>query len=178
VATNATLNLPGNACYSDITLGNNATLNFGPGIVYLTGALKYGQAPNLNGTDVMIYLAGTQPLHVPCPSSGAIAGCISLLNMGTVNLSAPTSGPYTGILFFQDRLNHYDADFGNNNTFNINGAFYFPGADVSFRNSIGTSNSCALFLTYSLVLDNGNGTMANSCASFGGSPILTVTLAE
>jgi hypothetical protein len=171
-----TLNLPA-GCYTRIILGNNDTLNLAPGLYYLTGPFITGNNPAVNGTGVMFYFAGTAPTG-PC-TLAAPAGCIDIANRATFHLSAPTSGPYTGILFFQDRNNQLNASFsGNNPTYDLSGAMYFPGADVDFRNGLGFTNDCTLFVARSLDIDNGNGSFTNTCAAFGGSPILTVAITE
>ena len=69
-------------CYTSIAT-SVTTLN--PGIYYVTGTVN---ASNLTGTGVMIYLTGT--------------GQIKVGNNNQLHLSAPTSGPYTGIAIFQD----------------------------------------------------------------------------
>src|SRR5687767_13422453 len=71
-------------CYTSIA-DTVTTLN--PGIYYVTGAVDIG--PSLSGTGVMIYLTG--------------AGQLTSSNSNkAIHLTAPTSGPYTGIAIFQD----------------------------------------------------------------------------
>jgi hypothetical protein len=131
----------------------------------------------VNGTGVMFYFAGTAPTG-PCTVT-ATAGCIDMANSATFNLTAQTSGPYEGILMFQARENHLNASFsGNNPSYNLSGAMYFPGADVDFRNGLGATNDCTLFVARSVDIDNGNGSFSNTCAAYGGSPILTIAITE
>jgi Flp pilus assembly protein TadG len=173
------MNLPVNACYSRIDVPNSAsTLNFvGSGLVYVTGAITIGENTLVNGTGIMIYLAGTASTG-PC-TAAATAGCINVGNGAEFHLSAQTSGPYNGILFFQDPANQLNAEFdGNNPIYDLSGAMYFPNADVSFRNGMNATNDCMLFVARSLLINNGNGSFSNVCSSYGGSPIMTVSLAE
>jgi hypothetical protein len=171
------MTLAGNACYSIIDVPANTTVNIGPGLIYLTGPFITDNHPTVNGTGVMFYLAGTAATG-DCLSTST-AGCFNIANNATFNLSAQTSGPYTGILMFQAATDHLNAQFdGNNPYYNLSGAMYFPGADVSFRNGLGASNDCMLFVARSLHIDNGNGSFSNVCAAYGGSPILTVSMAE
>jgi Flp pilus assembly protein TadG len=175
------MTVPVNACYTriDATSPGTNTVNFvGAGLIYLTG--KFATRPNVtvNGAGIMIYLAGTAPTGT-CGPGATIAGCFNIGNSATFNLSAQTSGTYSGILFFQDPANHLNAQFdGNNPTYNLSGAMYFPGADVSFRNGLGATNDCMLFVARSLLIQNGNGSFSNVCSAYGGSPILTVSIAE
>ncbi len=167
--------------YSSIEIGNNATVNFTPGGLYwISGRMTFGNQATVNGSDVMFYLAGTASAGA-C-TAGATAGCILIPNTAYVTLTA-RSGiglPYEGVLFFQARTNALAADFNNAGVYNLSGANYFPAAAVSYGNS-GASNDCTMFVTYELSLGSGGGgTMdfTNTCALFGGSPILSVSLAE
>lgn len=160
-------------CYSSITLSNNSQVNLGPGVYYLTGPLSTGNSPRIclnagctfdYGNGVMIYLVGS--------------GQINVQNGALMRLNAQTSGPYNGILFYQDRSNSNPATFANGSaTYDLSGAMYFPSADVEFGNG-GGSNNCALFVARNLSLGNGQNNFSNTCSNYGGSPILTVSLAE
>jgi hypothetical protein len=168
--------LPG--CYSSIdatATGTNVTLS--PGLYYFTGPVLFGNYSNVSGSGVLLYFAGTAPTG-PC-TAAAIAGCISVSHNATWNLSAQTTGTWTGILMMQAPTDHLNASFdGNNPLYNLSGAMYFPGADVSFRNGLNTTNDCTLFVARSLNIDHGSGTFSNTCAAYGGSPILTVAISE
>ena len=97
-----------------------------------------------------------------------------------MNLSAQTSGPYKGILFYQQRGNTNAATFSKNNSTAIalSGALYFPDANVSIKNNNGNvTNDCTLIIAKSLSFDN-NSTLTNTCSAYGGSPFQTVSLAE
>ena len=139
------------------------TLN--PGIYYVTGVIDID---NLSGTGVMIYLTGAGQLT----SSG---------NNKALHLTAPTSGPYTGIAIFQDPANALNWDVKNQFTIDVSGAIYMPGVDVEFKNALTfTLTNCTLFLAKSLTIKNGNGALSNAgCgAAFGGAAFLTVSIAQ
>ena len=154
----ATLN-PG--CYTSIG-ASVTTLN--PGIYYVTGIIDIG---NLSGTGVMIYLTGS--------------GQLTASNNQEIHLSAPTSGPYTGIAIFQDPANSNNFDVKNGFTLDVNGAIYMPGVDVDFKNALTiTTGACNLFIAKSLTIKNGNGSISNTgCAgAFGGAAFLTASIAQ
>ena len=154
----ATLN-PG--CYTSIG-PTVTTLN--PGIYYVTGTI---QIENLTGTNVMIYLTG--------------AGHLTSNNNKQLHLTAPTSGPYTGIAIFQDPTNVSNFDAGNNFLLDVSGAIYMPGTDVDFPNALTfSSTTCTLFIAKSLKVRNGNGSISNSgcAAAFGGAAFLTASIAQ
>jgi hypothetical protein len=81
-------------------------------------------------------------------TSGHTAGPITITVSGAVTLSAPTSGTYQGLAFFQDRSITYSSanSISDAGTGNITGTFYFPTAACGyaldqFRNlpNVGTS---------------------------------------
>jgi Putative Flp pilus-assembly TadE/G-like len=165
-------------CYTTLT-ASNTTLTFaGGGIYYFTGPVLLGNNVTVNTNAGLMWFFAGSAATAPC-AAGAPAGCINVANSATFNLSAMTSGPYNGILMFQARANHLNAEFdGNNPIYNLSGAMYFPGADVSFRNGLNATNDCMLFVTRTLLVNNGNGLFDNTCAAYGGSPVLSIAVAE
>jgi Flp pilus assembly protein TadG len=160
-------------CYNSITIGNNSTLLLGPGVYYVKGAISTGNSPHIclnvgctfdydNG--VMIYLTGD--------------GRVDLPNGTTMRLNAMTSGPYNGILFWQDASDANPSEFRNGSaTYDLSGALYFPSADLTFGNGGGT-NDCSLIVANNLDLGNGQNLFSNTCEHYGGSPLMTISLAE
>jgi hypothetical protein len=121
---------PGNYC-GGISVGNGATnVVFSPGDFIITGGgLTFGGGATASGSGVMFYLTGTNSTY----ASVNVGNGISL------NLSAPTSGTYLGVLFFQDRTitSGAGATFAGGATMQLSGSLYFPTTSVSFSN--GTS---------------------------------------
>ncbi len=166
--------------YSKIDIANNKTVTFsGNGLYWITGPILIGNQAIITGNNLMFYLDGVAPPG-PCLATST-AGCINIPNGATVQLQAPTSGAYEGILMFQARTNALDATFNNAGSYDLSGAMYFPAATVSYGNA-GASNDCTLFVANNINLGSGGGgsmNFTNTCSAFpGGSPILTVTLAE
>lgn len=156
----ATLN-PG--CYTGIA-ETVTTLN--PGIYYVTGPVVVGD--NLSGTGVMIFLTGAGQMT----SAG---------NNKAIHLTAPTSGPYTGIAIFQDPADPLNFEVKNQFTIDVSGAIYMPGVDVEFKNALTfTMTNCTLFIAKSLTIKNGNGALSNNgCAGlYGGAAFLTASIAQ
>lgn len=60
---------------------------------------------------------------------------------GSVNLSGLTSGPYTGLLLWQDRNTSVDMLVEGNGLFTVNGAIYAPGALLNVNGNGGHSAS-------------------------------------
>ena len=96
------------------------------------GGLSLDAGGTINGTGVTFYNYG--------PGGSVTMLATSLLGNG-IHLSAPTSGTYAGILFFQDPQNTSMATILGTTSWNtnINGTYYFPTARVLFAAS-GASN--------------------------------------
>ena len=113
-------------CYTSLTLGGNGnkvTLN--PGIYVVTGYLTFSSGTILGGAGVMFYLPGTASLTI---ANGAI-----------FNMTAPTSGTYNGILFYQDRADTQAASIQGGGTSSLKGIFYFPAAALTLGNGSATT---------------------------------------
>ena len=116
---------PGVYC-GGIQIGLGETANFTPGTYILN---SMGGPGGLNivggtvtGTGVTFYNAG--PL-------GGIT--FTLAVAGSVSFTAPTSGTYEGVLFFQDPANTVPASFNASVAgMNLTGAYYFPNAPINF----------------------------------------------
>lgn len=118
-----TLN-PGTYC-GGINLGIFAQATFNPGIYVINGGgFTVSDQSTATGTGVMFYLTGSNSTY----RSATVAA------LSNAALSAPTSGPYTGLLFFQDRSisSGSDAFFGGAASVQLNGSLYFPTTNVSF----------------------------------------------
>jgi hypothetical protein len=92
--------------------------------------ITLNELTSITGTGVTFYNEGTQgSLMVVEPVSGG-----SLLSLSNVSLSAPTTGTYAGILFFQAHGSTPTAVFVANLIDNskLEGAIYLPDGDVSY----------------------------------------------
>lgn len=146
-------------CYSSLTLGVNAdTVTLNPGIYVITGAMTFASGTVLGGTGVTFYLTGS--------------GSLNIGNGATFNLSAPTSGTYDGILFYQDRADTATAAIQGGATSVLNGILYFPDAALSIGN--GTSSTFATpIIANSLTIVGGSTFTDNDYSSVNSSSPLT-----
>lgn len=113
-----------------ITIKNGAHVTFEPGTYVLgsstaAGGLAIDVGSTVNGTGVMFYNYGT---------SGGITFSFTSFSSGGVDLVAPTSGVYSGILFFQNSRNTSQATIIGSSSWNtvLEGTYYFPKAKVEF----------------------------------------------
>jgi hypothetical protein len=95
-----------------IQISGQTTLTMEPGIYYMDGGdFQFSGQGNLNASGVMIY---------------STAG-LSVTGLGSVTMSPPTSGIYTGITYFQSRTSSATALVNGNGGYNITGTFYLAG---------------------------------------------------
>jgi Bacterial Ig-like domain (group 3)/MBG domain (YGX type) len=143
--TNTTIN-PG--LYSQITVSGNAQLTLTPGVYVLAGGGftasgnavvtasnvtfiieggGFSQSGNatVKGAGVTIFNAGS---NYGTSGSGGTYGPITLSGNG--NLSAPTTGPYAGILIFQSRDNTQTLSFSGNTLLEMTGTIYAEAAPL------------------------------------------------
>jgi len=121
-----------------------------------------------SGSALTIIFSGTSGSYNHYPTDNT--------NAGTLDFMAPTSGTWKGIALYQDPTLTSGLDFsyaGNNPTWNITGAVYFPHASVSFSGAINKSQygaSCLLFVVGTLTISGQAAieqTTAASCLSAG-----------
>lgn len=109
-------------------------------------------------------------------SGGGNPGIMNIGGGATVNLTAPTTGTYSGIAVFQDRLTC--TGNGNNNNGcntqlqaggnqNITGAIYFPKNSLSYAGGSSTGGAQCTQLIADTITFTGNSTFNSNCSSAG-----------
>jgi Flp pilus assembly protein TadG len=139
----------------NIQAGGQATLvpdSNGNNIFYLEGGGLSMNSPSssLTGTGVMIYNGETNGATNAPSSVGPIN-----ISSGVVQLSAPTTGTYTGISIFQDRNATAQLTLTGGGGTNVTGAIYAAGAPAKIA---GGSNIVpgAAFITNTLTIQGGS----------------------
>lgn len=156
--TRTVSNPTGVACYRGMDL--KGTVNFDPGIYYIDGgSLSFGSQTVVAGAGVTFILTSS--------SADTNPSSIATVNMNggaTVNLTPPTSGTYSGILFYQDRraLDSGTNTINGNASSHMEGGFYFPSQAMSFSGDSGMDTSC-IQLVSKRVTFIGNNHIANNC---------------
>jgi Flp pilus assembly protein TadG len=96
------------------------------------------------------------------------------LNGGAkINLSAPTSGPYSGLLFFGSRTNSAAVNQVNGasgSTFD--GAIYFPSSELAYSGNSGVAGGCTQIIGRTVTF-TGNSEVRSDCLAKGARPIVT-----
>lgn len=90
-----------------------------------------------------------------------------------MNLSAPTSGPFSGILFFggRDQIGVAHTVAGTSDSI-LQGAVYLPAGDLKYRGNSSTGDGCTQIVGYTVDL-SGNSTFESHCEEVGGSDIVS-----
>jgi hypothetical protein len=159
--------IPGST-YKSISI-NNGTVNFPAGTYIVNGDMTISGNSTVTGTGVTFYITN--------------GGDLTINGNTNVQLSAPTSGSYEGILFYQDPNDTSSARInGTNNSF-FQGALYFPNALLDFGGTGSTFNSDAaytLIVSGALRISGGATISINSDFSglVDGNPIHSSVLVE
>jgi len=161
IKTSVSLN-SGYYCGLTTQPGANVTLN--PGVYSFDGTMGIGNSVTLNGTGVTLYFK---------------TGTIQITNGARVNLAAPTSGTYEGVLIFQDRLDTSSPNFDSGAQETLTGALYFPAAQVTLSNG-NWANTYSILVADTLTVMGGAKLDLNSDYSSlpEGSPIKQAVVVE
>jgi Putative Flp pilus-assembly TadE/G-like len=114
--------------YASLTIRPGSTVTFEPGLYYITGAggLRLdGGGGSVSGSGVMFYFTGS--------------ASIDAVGLDQVDLKPPTSGQYTGMLFYQDSSDTTSATLGGTSGSIFGGISYFPSAELTVFGT-GTNN--------------------------------------
>jgi hypothetical protein len=147
-------------CYSSMILKGNVTLQPGTYVID-AGSLQATSQSVISGSGVTLILtsrtADTNPSSI---------GTLTIDAGAKLNLTAPTSGPYSGILVYQDRR----APLLNTNTVSghasgqLEGRIYMPRAIVTMAGSAGMSTECLQIVGRRLHF-TGNNAVQNNCST-------------
>jgi hypothetical protein len=155
---------PGVYC-GGIRVNAQTQVQLQPGLYVLNGGgLTMTGQGSLRGSGVTFYNTG---------GPGRPYAPIDLSGGSMIDLSAPTSGTYEGILFFQDRniVSSHPNDLTGNSNARYQGALYFPTTELKYRG--GAGGVAQYTIVVARILDFvGNSTFRNDYSSLAnGSPI-------
>ena len=118
-----------------------------------------------NGGDVSVQgtLRAGSATVVMTSASGA-AGDVKITSADArLEMTAPTSGDYNGLLFYRDRRSGYvDIKITGNATLKLSGALYFPTADLSIAGNSDSTFECLQMVGMKLSFSGGSAS-DNSC---------------
>jgi Flp pilus assembly protein TadG len=151
---------PGRYC-SGMSFKGEVTLQ--PGDYYVEGDFHVTANAKISGEGVMIYITdgGRVRMNGTAPQ---------------INLSAKTTGPYSGVLFFGDRSSTGgDNKFLGDATSSLTGALYFPNQHVAWQGNYSGKNGCTQIVGRTVEW-TGNATVGADCSAYGMSeiPVLNI----
>jgi Flp pilus assembly protein TadG len=129
--------------------------NYLPGVHVMDGGTwRLNASTTVTGTDVTFYLTNDADL--------------TWNGTADINLTAPTTGTYAGVLVFADRDPNDDEDLLFNGTAGsaLVGAIYAPGRAVDMLGDFTGSNGCTQLVASTITL-SGNNTFSANCTGAG-----------
>jgi hypothetical protein len=134
---NSTTLSPG--IYTSIQVSGNASATLSAGTYIIEGGgLNVSGNASLTGSGVLIFNAGS---NYNGTTDGGSYGGIQLGGNGTIKLSGPTSGPYTGVVIFQSRTNTRPLSLSGNGAAGITSAIYAPAASAGLSGNAAIKGS-------------------------------------
>jgi hypothetical protein len=153
-------------CYSSITINGEVTLD--PGTYVIDGGdLSIGAQAHVTCDGCTFVL--TSKTADTNPSS---IGNVTINGGAEVDLTAPDTGTYAGLIIYQDRRAIYDGSANTTNLINGNanssfeGAFYFPSQQATFTGTAGMNTEC-MQLVARRVEFSGTASITNDCPTGG-----------
>ncbi|RWM24500.1 MAG: hypothetical protein E5X74_24075 [Mesorhizobium sp.] len=141
---------PGTYC-SGMSLSGVVTLD--PGVYVVQGNLKINANAVVAGAGVTIFMEGSST--------------VSMNGNATVTLSAPTSGTYSGVLFYGDRTGTAaQSTFNGTAASLLTGAIYFPRQQVNYLGNFSGVNGCTQVVADTIQW-SGNSTINQDCSALG-----------
>lgn len=162
---------PGTYC-GGIDITSDRRVEFASGLYVMAGGgLKISSQSEVNGTDVTIFNTAT---------ANRGHGPISITGGATINLRAPRSGDYEGMLIFEDRTitdngpNHVE---GGSNS-NIEGIIYMPNSILNYAGGSGTIAQYAGLVARTLAFTGHSTFRSNYSVLANGSPLVRSVLVQ
>jgi hypothetical protein len=146
ISTNQTVS-PGT--YSSISI-TGGIVDFLPGTYIITGNFT------VNGNAQICNSTNTNCSGMPGSANAGVTfyitngGAVTINGTSTSQLSAPNSGTYAGILFYQNPSDTSTAKLDGTGTSYFQGGLYFPGAELDFGGTSFTNSTAA----YTLIVVN------------------------
>ena len=142
---------PGRYCSGGPLKGDK---HFSPGTYVIDGAnFRINAGANVTGDDVTFFMTN----DATADFNGA----------ANIQLSAPTSGTYKGVLFYGDRDNSSTSNkFNGTASSQLTGALYFPSQDVEFLGNFSGENGC-MRIVASTIKVTGSTDMNADCSGYG-----------
>ena len=146
--------------YSSITVGGDAHLIMNPGIYEIAGGgFTVTDSGKVTGSGVLIYNERScVPLARP------VDGAVNISRAASVQLTAPTSGTYAGIVLFQAPNDPQTISIGGSAVATFGGTVYASAATVSVT---GVPSLCKMTLVVNELMLQGSASITGRCVGIG-----------
>ena len=180
--TNAGYGFPTTICSPGSTLhltsGDNIDFQPGTYIFYNVG-LKVDGGATLTcsacmpgGDGVTFVFTGSTPNQV---------GAADINGSATVQLNAPSSGTYKGLLFYQDpntpNDSSHDSTINGGSNIALTGALYFPSTDVTLNGDVTGGAECTLVVADTVTFSGSSTLNTTKCKDYGVKTVTSVRVA-
>jgi hypothetical protein len=146
-------------CYNGLDFKDKDLITLSPGTYYVNGGeLSFGSQANVTANGVTFVLTSKNAVSNP-----ASIASLKMNGGADVRLTAPTTGPYPGLIIYQDRRAPNDSPHingGSNASFD--GAIYLPSQDVTFNGNSGLDVVCLRLVTLRVKF-SGTTDLINNC---------------
>jgi hypothetical protein len=144
-------------CYQGMDI--KGTLIMQPGVYIINGgALRFGAQANVTGEGVTFILTSSNAVSNP-----ASIATLDMHGGAILNIKAPATGTYAGVLLYQDRRAPMTGvQINGNSSSSFQGAFYLPSQQVTFNGNTGMQTRCIQFVARRMVF-SGNSNIQNQC---------------
>jgi len=159
---------PGTYC-GGIRINSGAVVTLDPGeFIIDNGDLDIRGGASVSGDEITVLLTS---------SDGNNFGNLKYNGGSDISLSAPTSGSFSGVLFFQDPdapsfqgANTISNKFLGGADLDVTGALYFPSQELDFSGGTDVNSSCVQLIALSVTF-SGNAALGNNCDAAGTAPL-------
>lgn len=153
---NPTIVTPGVYC-GGLQVSSGGNVQFQPGTYYIANGDLYLSSSSSISCPTCTNGAGVTFILTQTTGNNANIGGVKITSDSTVSLSAPNSGPYKGILFYQDRNAPVGTMSSTSKIFTVssissatlNGAIYFPNNKIalsSYSNGSSSAGGCNVWV--------------------------------
>jgi Flp pilus assembly protein TadG len=134
-------------------ISGNQSATFGAGVYYVSGG-NFQIDGSATGTGVTFFTTA--------------GNTVSINGGGTTTLTAPTSGTYSGIVFFGDRAGNTSSNnsFNGGSTMMITGALYFPTQKLTYSGGSVSGPNCTQLVADDITV-TGNSYFNSACTGDG-----------
>ncbi len=145
------------------------TANLAPGTYFINGgSLDIGSQAVVNGSGVTFVLSNSA---YSTGSTSAVAATTKINGGATLRITAPDSGTYAGVLFYQDRRTPAMSDnviINGNSASQLRGAIYVPRNEIRMNGTASMDVDCLQLVGYRLVF-TGTSDLRNICPALSSS---------